>query len=213
MTSSLKILGPFLALLALGAIVTSGTQAAEEGPFFIVGAKPGLFTGQQIGSKHVFITSAGETECEQVGWDGGVASSPTRVATLRPGYSKCTLNKETATVEMNNCSFELTLKEGSDPPTATADLVCSGSPASITIKTANCTIHFESPQDELAHVQFSNTMIKADVDANFELRGMAYTATSGCPGSHAPQTDGEYKDEATVKADDINKDPVIFKVE
>jgi hypothetical protein len=199
MRRNIKIVG--LIGTALFAIAGMAAPAAQAAPFFTTSVSPVILTGEKIAGEQFIKTSAGKTECAGSKWEGTGINGSTAMA-LRLSYSKCMLNGEMATVEQNGCEYNFTLVQNSNPATGTFEILCTGTPKEITIKTATCVIHIEEQATGLSHVIFSNTGgLVLSTDMSIAVTGIKYTATFGCPGSHATQSNGEYKETVKVKAE------------
>ncbi len=199
MVRNFKIVGLIATtLFAFGGMAVSAAQAA---PFFTASASPVTLTGEKIAGEQFINTSAGKTECAGSKWEGTAVNKSTAML-LRLSYSKCMLNGETATVEQNFCEYNFALVPNSSPATGTFETICSAGTKEITIKTNACVIHIEEQATGLSHVIFSNTgTLLKSIDMSIAVSGIKYTATVGCPGSHATQSNGEYKETVKVKAE------------
>ncbi len=199
MRRNIKIVG----LMGTALLATAGmaAPAAQAAPVFTTSVSPVMLTGEKIAGEQFIKTSAGKTECTGSKWEGTGINKSTALA-LRLSYSKCTLNGETATVELNGCEYNLSLVQNSNPATGTFEILCIGTPKEITIKTSKCVIHIEEQATGLSHVLFSNTGgLVLSTDMTIAVTGLKYTATFPCPGSNATQSNGEYKETVKVKAE------------
>jgi hypothetical protein len=200
MIRNLKVLG--LALAATFALTAVAASAAQAAPLFHAEVAPVTYKGEQT-EKHKFTTSAGTVECSKASFEGTNSEKTSSTVTLNAKYESCTafgfLN---ATVSMNSCDYLFHLVEGSSPPTATVDIVCSKAGDQITISTFGCTTDVP-PQTGLKHVTFANagSGTSRDVLATIKVEGIHYTTTSeSCPNVGAGTfTNGIYEGTATIK--------------
>jgi hypothetical protein len=126
---------------------------------------------------------------------------PTTTLKTSVGFGTCTLNGETAAASTNGCEYEYKLVTGSEPATATLDILCPSKP--IEFASTKCTITIPE-QKGLKHVLFSNTAgaTPPDLTATFSITTLEYTVSFSCPEQTKKETknNGIYTDGLTVQA-------------
>lgn len=127
-------------------------------------------------------------ECFEPSFEGSLASTSTTSITVALSYAECGLAGLAATIDWHGCELRWTLAAGTNPPTATEDIVnCTNADKSITYTAGGCTIHIPE-QTGIAHALWSNK----NMGPNRTIKGMRtdnalkYRTSSGCPGGASP---------------------------
>lgn len=126
---------------------------------------------------------------------------PTTALKTSFNFGGCTLNGETASAATNGCEYEYKLVAGSEPATATLDILCSGGKP-IEFQSTKCAITIPE-QKGVKHVLFSNTAgaTPPDLTATFSITTLEYTVSIICPEQTKKETktNGIYTDGLTVQ--------------
>ena len=206
MIRNLKVLGlALVAMLAMTAVAASAASAAA--PEFHSESAPVTFKGSQT-EKHKFTTSAGTVECKVAAFEGTNSATTSTTATLSASYKECTaFGFLSATVNMRSCDYLFHLVAGSNPPTATTDVVCTTAGDFIEVSTFGCTAKVFA-QNGLTHTTFANAEPETegepapedrDIDATINVTNVAYNLSAFCPGGGGNKTGGVYEGKATIQ--------------
>lgn len=229
MIRKFKALGlALVAVFAMSAMVATAAQATSGTvTFFPSNAQGVTFTAEQIG-EHIFtltdhkVTVEGKeefanTKCKKAVFDavGTVAAGATSV-TVTPTYSECKSFGLTATIDHNGCNYILHSKtkivSGWDVETT---LTCPAGKG-ITITAATCEVTV-SPQSlphtsEVTNAGVSSPETGMDLHLHTDITGINYTVNKdgiGCPLSGTGNfVNGDYDGTTTIKAHDVNGNPV-----
>jgi hypothetical protein len=189
------------AVLAISA-VASASAFAE---YHIASGSGGTVTGQQLTTNELF-TNVGTQKCTTLTFSGSQATETASALTVHPEYSRCTLAGQRINYITTGCNYEFQKPSTGPPPMADMKIACSGSNV-ILIKDTNglgCEVKF-GPQGPLGDVAFTNNPVIGGIPqtgkvlVTFEIVGLSYTYTAGCPnsgGSAGSGTNGQYKGSA-----------------
>ncbi len=176
MMRNLKVLGAALAaVFVLGAAFASFTSAADD---LTAEKYPVTLTASgDEGKSPIFKTTAGSAECMTNTWTAtGKESDPKTTTSATPTHTGCTCIGVACTVDMNGCTYKITMTEGT---TSKLSLVCPAG-KEITLTSSKCVIHIP-PQGELAHTTWINigSGTTREVTGNVAIGGINYSHTEG----------------------------------
>jgi hypothetical protein len=226
MKRNLKTLAAALmAVLAMGAVIASAAQAAENEEIEVGLDANGtaVLTGSLDGAEHAFVidgtTPNGKltTKCAISTFEGkvtgvkGAAVLKTKDVTLTPTYTTCKTSGLGTTVVMNGCKYTFT---GAAATTANVDIVgcTTGKKIEVQISAfAGCIVSV-GEQNNLAHVVYTNsgTASAMDITAEATVTGIAYEESAKCPDPGA-KTDGTYTGNVTLTASELSKEVSVTK--
>jgi len=222
MKRNLKILRTALvALMAMSAIGAAAAQA--ESPTFVATTATGFTKASS--NDNIWGVQGGNVKCVENGgvkgarFEGTMTAEKTTETTITAAYGNagkgCTAFGVAASVNMKSCEYVWKMVKGSNPATATVDVVCTtaGDVITITASSLPCTVTI-GPQTGIGHIVFknSNTAEPTDVNAEYTTGNTKYTNTGvGCPkvGSFA---DGTYTGSATYESFNTSGVKVGFHV-
>jgi len=215
--AAVPIIVAVLAALALGVVQFAG--ADDAAPEFHTGNNPATLDAFGPMGGHEYYLRFTNAKGENTDAKCSTRTASLFTATNFPvtsiktsvGFNGCTLNGETAAAAVNGCEYEFKLVAGSEPVTATLDIVCPFG-KKIEFESSKCRIDVW-PQKGLKHVIYSNNeAAPTDVTETFSITGLEYTVSGFCPGQTKSETktNGIYTDGLTVQATNAGKFVAVY---
>ena len=201
MTRNLKVLGlAITAVLAMSAFWSASAQAANPELHCTSTTNTCTITGTELAA-HTFSIEGGNVRCRSTLHATLNAKTVSTVSGVTTTLTECRAFGVASTVNMNGCTFTLTMVAGSNPATANVNVVCpAGRNITISSPSLPCTINIGT-QGPLAHVVFNNSGTEpTHVNASLTVTGIRYTMVEAtCPRRGGTFNTGTFNGETTLE--------------